>query len=84
MSVANFKIKAPIWGTRSVGLATYKVRDENYITIEKTDLSGEPVYPGQFYISGAKAKTYPVEPVPKYPKITLYIIPIDDLSVVER
>ncbi len=79
-----FKIKAPVWGSRSVGLATYKVGQHNEIRIETTNKEGALLYPQPLYISGEKARSYPIEPVKKNPNIKLYIIPISDLEVLER
>jgi len=79
-----FKIKAPIWGTRSVGLATYKVGVHNEVHILTEDKDGQRIYPQPFYISGADVKKYPIEPVPKYPNIKLYVIPITDMETLER
>lgn len=79
-----FNIKTPIWGGRKVGLATYKIGMHNEIRIEKRDTQSNLLYPQPLYISGEKAKTYPVEPVKKNPAIKLYIIPINDLETLER
>lgn len=79
-----FEIKVPIWGGRKVGLATYKVGQDNEIRILKRDVNGTLLYPQPLYISGEKAKTYPVEPVRSNPNIKLYIIPINDLELLER
>lgn len=81
---ALFKIKVPVWGGRKVGLATYKIALHNEIRIMAVNTEGELIYPRPFYISGEKAKTYPIEPVRNYPNIKLYIIPISDLELLER
>ena len=41
------KIKFPIWKTRSVGVAAYKIRDNRELEVEITykDKSGERLYP---------------------------------------
>lgn len=79
-----FKIKTPVWGGRKVGLATYKVGAHNEIRIETTNKEGELIYPQPFYISGEKAKTYPIQPVRSNPNVKLYVIPVNDLEVLER
>ena len=79
-----FKIKYPIWGGRKVGLATYKIGTHNEVRIETRDKNGDLLYPQPLYISGEKAKTFPIEPVKKHPNIKLHIIPIDELETLER
>lgn len=79
-----FKIKSPIWGGRKVGLATYKIGTHNEVRIEKRDVNGDLLYPQPLYISGEKAKTFPVEPVKNHPNIKLHIIPIDEFETLER
>jgi len=80
----SFNIKAPIWGGRKVGLATHKIDTHNEVNILKTDASGQRIYPHPFYISGVKARTYPIQPVPSNPHIKLYIIPIEDMEILEH
>jgi len=79
-----FKIKTPVWGGRKVGLATYKIGQHNEIRIETRNVSGDLLYPQPLYISGEKAKTFPVEPVRKNPNIKLHVIPISELETLER
>ena len=74
----KIEIKAPIWSTRSVGIATYKIGTHNEVHISTKQ------YPQPLYISGEKARTFPIEPVKNNPKIKLYIIPIDELEPLER
>ena len=79
-----FEIKTPVWGGRKVGLATYKVGTHNEIRILTKNAQGERLYPQPLYISGAKARTYEIQPVKSNPNIKLYIIPVSDLEVLER
>jgi hypothetical protein len=79
-----FNIRIPIYNGRKIGLATYKVGTHNEIRIEKKDKDGNLLYPLPLYISGVKAREYPIEPVKSNPSIKLYIIPISDLEVLER
>lgn len=79
-----FEIKTPVWGGRKVGLATYKIGTHNEIRITYTDKQGLLVYPQPFYISGEKARTYPVQPVRSNPNIKLHVIPVSDLEILER
>ena len=79
-----FKIKSPVWGGRKVGLATYKVGQHNEIRIEYKNSEGELVYPQPLYISGEQARQYPIQPVRSNPNVKLYVIPINDMKVLER
>lgn len=83
-TVQKFDIHEPVWGGRKVGLATYKIGTHNEINIRKKDKDGNLIYPQPFYISGEKARTYPTQPVRSNPNIILYIIPINDLEILER
>ena len=81
------KIKFPIWngGKRVVGIAPHRIGTHNQIEIlytRKTD--NERIYPNPFYMSGKDIKTYPLEPLKNYPNIYLYLIPVDDLTLLER
>ena len=79
-----FEINKPAWGGRKVGLATYKVAAHNRIDILYKDKNGRRIYPLPLYISGEKARKYPVYPVRNNPNVKLYVIPISDLEVLER
>lgn len=79
-----FKIKSPVWGGRKVGLATFKIGQHNEIRIEHKNSQGELVYPLPFYISGEEARKYPIVPVRSNPNVKLYLIPINDLEILER
>lgn len=80
------KIRMPIWGggKRAVGIATFKVGTHNQIEIEHKNADGSLLYPEPFYISGEKLRQFPVEAVKKAPHIKLYIVPIDELQLLER
>lgn len=79
-----FEIRKPVWGGRKVGLASYKIAAHNRIDILYTDKAGRRIYPLPLYISGADARKYPVQAVRNNPNVKLYIIPINDLEVLER
>lgn len=79
-----FEIKTPVWGGRKVGLATYKLAAHNEIRITTKDKEGNLYYPQPLYISGEKARTYPLQPVRSNPNIKLHVIPVSDLEVLER
>jgi len=50
------KIKYPIWATRSVGIADYKINDNLLIEILYENKDGERLWPEKFYISQSAAK----------------------------
>lgn len=79
-----FEIRVPVWGGRKVGLATYKIGVHNEVRILTKDKDGGRLYPQPLYISGDKARQYPIEPVKSNPNVKLYIIPINDMEVLER
>lgn len=79
-----FEIRKPVWGGRKVGLASYKIAAHNRIDILYTDKEGRRIYPLPLYISGADARKYPMQAVRSNHNVKLYIIPINDLEVLER
>ena len=81
-----FEIKYPVWngGKRMVGLYHRNVGNHNQIEILAKRKDGTRIYPNPFYMSGKDIKTYPLEPRKKYPHMFLYMIPIDDLDLLER
>lgn len=66
----------PRWKDRTVLIAKFKVGEHNEITFSKT-----PSMPKKYYISGAKCRTYPIN---TNGKLDCYVVPIDDLEVLER
>jgi hypothetical protein len=66
----------PRWKDRKVLLAKHKVGTHNRVTFSKS-----PTLTGEFYISGAKAATYPVE---SNGKIMCYCVDLDALEPLER
>jgi len=70
-------IKEPIWGTKSVGVAEYKMTDEFYVEIIYRDRYGNKVYPFYYKMTKEKAKYYPLQII-KGTK--LRIIPINDFK----
>jgi len=71
------KIHAPIWKTRSIGIAEYKLCKDIRIEIDYKTKEGKRLYPGKYTISREKALTYPIQ---RCGSVTLRIIPIDDLE----
>lgn len=81
------KINFPIWngGKRVVGIAPHRVATHNEIQIlYKRKSDDQRIYPLPFYMSGKDIKTYPLEPLVKYPNVYLYLVPVDDLTLLER
>lgn len=81
------KIRFPMWngGKRVVGIAPHRIGTHNQIEIEytrKTD--NEKIYPHPLYMSGKDIHAYPLEPLKKHPNIYLYMVPVDDLEILER
>ena len=75
-------IKFPRWKERAVGLPTYKIKTHNEITIEYTKTDGTKLYPYPLYITGEKAKQYPLQHLKN--GVSVHIVPIKDLEVLER
>ena len=73
----EYTIKEPIWATRSIGIADYRLTDDLLINISYKDKSGNVLYPGKFLVRKDIAKTYPTQRLKE--NLNLYIIPIDDL-----
>lgn len=72
----RLEIWQPRWKDRKVLLAKHKVGTHNTITFTKA-----PTLAGEYYISGAKAATYPLE---TNGKIACYAIPLDEFEPLER
>lgn len=72
----KIEIWQPRWKDRTVMLAKFKVGTHNEITFTKTKS-----LPETYYISGEKARTFPLEP---NGKILCYCVPIDELEILER
>jgi hypothetical protein len=71
-------IISPIWKTRSIGIADYKITDDIEIEILYRYRTGERVYPGIFFISKDKARSFPIQTLPG--GVRLRIIPITELE----
>jgi len=66
----------PRWKDRVVMIAKYKVGQHNEIHFSKT-----PSMKGAYYLSGEKAKDYPVE---TNGKVDCYAVPLNELELLER
>ena len=77
----KYTIKEPIWATKSVGIADYRLTDDLIVDISYKDKEGNVLYPGEFLVKKDVAKTYPIQELISSPagSLKLYIIPINDL-----
>ena len=77
----EYVIKEPIWSTRSVGIADYRLSEDLLVSISYKDKDGNQVFPGKFLVKSAIAKTYPTQKIKSNPagNLRLHIIPIKDL-----
>ena len=77
----KYTIKEPIWATKSVGIADYRLTDDLLVDISYKDKSGNVLYPGEFLVKKDIAKKYPIQIIKSVPtgNLKLHIIPIDDL-----
>jgi len=73
----TIKIRAPIWKTRSIGIAEYKLKENTKIEIIYCLKNGERLYPGIYSISKKEALKYPIQYIKG---IKLRIIPIEQLK----
>ena len=77
----KYTIKEPIWATKSVGIADYRLTDDLLVDISYKDKAGNVLYPGEFLVKKDIAKTYPIQELKSTPAggLKLHIIPIADL-----
>ena len=73
----KYTIKEPIWATKSVGIADYRLTDDLLVDISYKDKAGNVLYPGEFLVKKDIAKTYPIQKLKG--NLNLHIIPINDL-----
>ena len=73
----EYTIKEPIWATKSIGIADYRLSDDLLVDISYKDKSGELLFPGKFLVKKDIAKTYPIQRLKG--NLNLHIIPIKDL-----
>ena len=73
----EYVIKEPIWSTRSVGIADYRLSEDLMVSISYKDQNGNQVFPGKFLVKRDIARKYPTQILKK--DLKLYIIPIKDL-----
>lgn len=75
----SIEIKSPIWKTRSIGIAKYKVTDDIKIDIVYKNKNGERLYPDSYVVKKHIAMSYPIQTLKS--GIELYIIPIKELEL---
>jgi len=75
--VKKYTIKEPIWATKSIGIADYRLTDDLLVDISYKDKEGNVLYPGEFLVKKDIAKTYPIQRIKG--NLNLHIIPINDL-----
>jgi len=78
METNEIIIRSPIWKTRSVGVADYKITKDIVVKISYKTTTGERLYPDPLFMTREKAKQYPTQTVSG---VTLRIIPIDHFEV---
>lgn len=74
--IKEIKIKEPIWSTKSVGLNTGGLGDENEVDVKilYQDKHDNLVFPGTFRMKVKDINTYPVQTMWGYVKV--HIVPI--------
>ena len=73
-------IRTPIWKTKSIGIAEYRLNTDILLDISYKNSKGDKMFPGFFYIDKDEAKTYPIQNVHN---TNLRIIPIAKLMEIE-
>ena len=73
----EIEIRFPIWKTRSVGVAEYKITDDLLISISYETKDGRKLYPDKYFMKREEALTYPLQVVRG---VDLRIIPISHLK----
>lgn len=79
---AQIPIRKPRWKERTVGIASFRIKEHNAIIIEYKKADGTRLYPYHLYMSGDRIRQYPVQKLKS--GVVLYLVPIADLEVLER
>lgn len=74
----KIEIWAPRYHDKTVLVADWKVRDQNCIVFTKANKEGKLYHPDPFYISGAKAKTFPKQ---KNGNGWVHVIPMSEFDM---
>jgi hypothetical protein len=79
----HIEIKRPRWKERVVGIATYRVKEQNSIDIVATSpKDGARYYPNTFYATKEDIVKNEKQTLPS--GVVLYLVPIDTLEILER
>ena len=73
-------IHTPIWKTKSIGIAEYRLNTDIILDISYKNSKGDKMFPGFFYVDKEEAKSYPLQRVGS---TNLRIIPIKNLKEIE-
>lgn len=76
-------INSPRWKQRTIGIATYRVKEENEIdvlAVSKKD--GQRYFPFSYYATREQIVKYPKQTLPS--GTVLYLVPMAELDIIER
>jgi len=76
--INKLTIHCPIWKTRSIGVARYRVNGDLEIKIDYKTKDGQLLYPNTYFITKEQIQKYPTQMVRG---VLLYIVPIDKLEI---
>ena len=74
----KYKIKTPIWKTKSVGIAKQRLEDDLLVEIEYKQSNGDRLYPHTYIVRKDAVDKYPKQLVKGN---NLIIIPIAELEI---
>lgn len=80
---SKIDIRAPRWKQRTVGIASFRVKEHNEINITAVGADGNRYYPEPLYASGETITKCPTQ-VLQPSGIKLYLVPISELEPLER
>lgn len=82
MKPNQITIWAPRWRDRTVLVADRKLVEHNEIVIEYKDAKGDRLWPRPLYITGERAKSFPLESMSTKSGgvISIRAIPLDELE----
>jgi hypothetical protein len=75
----SYTIKEPIWGSKSVGIATHRVKGDTMVEIRISykDSGGNLVFPFSYFMHSSRIRRYPTKMSGTIP---VHIVPIDDFE----
>ena len=74
----TYKIKTPIWKTKSIGIAEQRLNDDLLVRIEYKQANGERLYPHTYIVRKNTTDNYQRQTVKGS---NLIIIPISELEI---